>query len=96
MTTGYLRTGVAAVRRLPLVGFEADTRLRQAALTVSNLANLALSSSSRPLRISIHPWDYELLLGSHLDQLLQRVTRSLHYAEVFTAARKLVSNQTER
>jgi predicted deacetylase len=59
--------------RLPLVGFEADTRWRQRGLRLFNSMNLALTSAShRPLRISIHPYDLEHLLGQDLRALLRR------------------------
>jgi uncharacterized protein len=58
-------------RRLPLVGFEADTRFRAASLRVSNAANTALASAvRRPLRVAVHPNDFELLLSGDLRRLL--------------------------
>ena len=85
VTSGYIELQSGATRRLPLVGFEADTRLRQLALAISNQANLTLASHKRWLRISIHPSDCELLPGAGIDGLLGRITRSLHYAELFAA-----------
>lgn len=83
VTTGFLDLRGGRARRLPLVGFEADTRFRQAALTVNNLFNQMLASPARPLRIAIHPEDPERYLGAQLERLLGKVTRSRHYAELF-------------
>jgi hypothetical protein len=49
--------------RLPLVGYEADTRWRQIALRLVNTANqVAAVASCTPLRIAIHPFDLEYSL----------------------------------
>ncbi|MDZ7684282.1 MAG: polysaccharide deacetylase family protein [Gammaproteobacteria bacterium] len=87
----YLETtsGLADLQRgrkrwLPLAGFEADTRLRQWLLTFSNTVNVWLASHSRPLRISIHPFDGEYLLAAQMDRLLGQVDRSLPIGEVFS------------
>lgn len=68
---------------LPLVGFEADTNLRKLSLILSNSINLAFSSEQRPLRISIHPDDYELLLAKDIKRFLKRVTVNRCYKELF-------------
>jgi predicted deacetylase len=60
--------------RLPLVGFEADTRARAVGLTLFNAANITLARLTRkPLRIAIHPKDLELRLGGELRKLLERL-----------------------
>jgi len=70
-------------QRLPLVGFEADTLVRAASLGVWNRFNEALCSKSKPLRISIHPYDPELKLKTSLRQLLSRVVEARHYSGCF-------------
>lgn len=73
-------------RWLPLVGFEADTRLRQFLLSLLNRANAWLASETRPLRISIHPFDYEYLMAGQLDALVARVDRGLSVESAFINA----------
>ena len=65
--------------RLPVVGFEADNSVRKAALTIWNAINCFLSSRRRVLRISIHPFDNELLLADAMEQLLLQVTATYSY-----------------
>ncbi|WP_439105614.1 polysaccharide deacetylase family protein [Congregibacter sp.] len=68
-------------RRLPLVGFEADTRFRARFLTAMN--RLMVSYARRrglPLRIGIHPGDPELLLADTMEQLLRQDWTALPYA----------------
>lgn len=64
---------------LPLVGFEADTALRKLILRAWNRSNILMHSQKRPLRISIHPQDPELLLGKSLWALLDNVSEACHY-----------------
>ncbi len=71
--TGFLDARTGRRRTLPLVGFEADTALRKWALRASNAGNLALARAwGRPVRISLHPRDPELLLARDLERLLGR------------------------
>ncbi len=59
---------------MPVVGFEADTKFRQGALRLLNFTNRCTSRwLGRPLRISIHPYDLELLLEQDIRPLLERV-----------------------
>lgn len=75
------------LRRLPLLGFEADTVPRAGFLRVWNAVQLRLAPwLRRPLRISIHPHDFELRLGASLDRLLQRRFRYRAYRELPPAA----------
>lgn len=52
--------------RQPLVGYEADTRLRMISLRALNFANLMASRFAGALRIAIHPRDLELRLADDL------------------------------
>ncbi|MDA1300151.1 MAG: polysaccharide deacetylase family protein [Proteobacteria bacterium] len=63
---------------LPLAGFEADNRLREGLLRISNVCNRLLSGPERPLRIAIHPHDFEYRLGDRLTALLGQV--SINYS----------------
>lgn len=67
---------------LPLAGFEADTRFRRHALTWWNRLNAFTGSDSHPLRIGIHPFDLELLLGDSMHSYLARVSITRHYRDV--------------
>jgi predicted deacetylase len=58
--------------RLPLIGFEADTRIRAAFLRSWNGLNRRLAGSQRPLRIAIHPNDARLRLAGDLIACLER------------------------
>jgi uncharacterized protein len=69
---GLLDAHTGRMRRLPLVGFEADNRARQISLKVLNRANLAAAQGTgRPLRISLHPGDLDLRLGRDLEAMLR-------------------------
>jgi predicted deacetylase len=71
--------------RLPLIGFEADTRFRAVSLRTLNAANVALARlSGRPLRIAIHPFDPELFLGPDLARWLERAP-AVHPAAILSA-----------
>ncbi len=86
-TSGVMDISSGRVRRLPLAGFEADTLLRKGLLTLSNQFNYALAGVMSPLRIAIHPFDDEYLLGPALHNLLKKVERNQHYSELFPAGR---------
>ena len=76
------RDGVT-LRRLPLVGFEADTPLRERVLRAWN-ERQRHSARRRgvPLRISIHPHDAQLRLGPDLLAEVSRGWRCLRYADL--------------
>ena len=59
---------------LPVVGFEADTLFRKVSLRFLNFTNRCTSALwRRPLRISLHPFDLELLLKKDIRPLLEQV-----------------------
>ncbi len=68
---------------LPLIGFEADTIFRAGVLKLWNATNILAGSEQKPVRISIHPSDKELLLGRALTTCLQSVTNAVHYRSLF-------------
>ncbi len=70
---------------LPLAGFEADTPARAALLRAWNWANAVWASPNRPLRLSIHPYDDELMLSRQLRQWLAGVTEPVDYRVLFEA-----------
>ena len=60
------------VRWLPLAGFEADTAFRALSLRVWNGLNRFIARRiQRPLRISIHPGDLDLLLKMDAKRMLE-------------------------
>jgi uncharacterized protein len=81
--TGIWDVHTGRHRRLPLAGFEADTRPRTVSLSLFNRINIAgASASGRPLRIAIHPDDLSLGLAGALPALLGRCGRFLRYSDV--------------
>lgn len=85
-TTGYQRVEVTRgelwldqglLEHQLLLGFEADTRLRAAALGIWNKAQMRLARLARqPVRIAIHPHDLQLRLGGELRELLRQLSPS--------------------
>ncbi len=72
---------------LPLAGFEADTPIRKISLETWNYLNKLLASDKYPLRIAIHPDDYQFLLADSIDRLLAQINRSVAYHELFGSNR---------
>lgn len=64
------------MRRIPILGFEADTRFRAAFLRLSNAVNRAFAARSGRLRLAIHPRDPNLLLAADLARCLVRGSRT--------------------
>lgn len=73
--SGILDVGSGRYRRLPLVGFEADTPLRARVLGAMNRLNLALAPGCGSLRIAIHPRDPGLFLARDLERLIADIAR---------------------
>ncbi len=68
--TGFHDRDEARFQAVPLVGFEADTRLRALLLGVQNAAQRLLARTTGTLRVAIHPRDLELRLGASLRRAL--------------------------
>jgi hypothetical protein len=69
-------------KRLPLVGYEADTGVRAVALRALNALNAHIARlTARPLRVAIHPHDLDLRLAADLRRLLASGAAPLSYAE---------------
>jgi len=67
--------------RLPLVGFEADTAFRSVTVRGSNRVNRVLAQASgRPLRLGIHPDDFELKLAADLEAMIDAGGEPLSYS----------------
>jgi hypothetical protein len=74
----------SATRRfqwLPMVGFEADTRFRAVTVGLFNACNRAVAGATeRPLRLGIHPDDFDLALADDLARMIAAGGRPLGYA----------------
>lgn len=70
-------------RRLPVVGFEADTRGRALTLSVINSLMRPLAAR-RPLRLAIHPNDPNLHLGRTLVRCIERIRSTADYSMLET------------
>lgn len=75
-TAGFIDTASGRLEPLPLLGFEADTAARAAALHAWNRGQSLLARASRrPLRIGIHPHDFTLRLAGELHHTLDALAR---------------------
>lgn len=82
-TLGLIDTASGRLARLPLVGFEADHRLRALALRGWNRLQRAWAGrSGLPVRVAIHPWDGELLLRDDLLRLIHELPASRCYRDM--------------
>lgn len=76
--TGIYDTEKDQFRRLPLIGFEADTFIRATVLRLFNGVQLCLARwLRRPVRIAIHPYDEELRLARDLQAAVGAVRNPL-------------------
>lgn len=90
---GLYDTQAERWRHLPLAGFEVDRRWRAVAMRLVNRfnASLALHRQS-PLRIAIHPHDWQYPLVDQLESLLGQVSHHQSYRE--TSSRLLTFPRT--
>jgi hypothetical protein len=83
---GFVEAHTGRVRWLPLAGFEADTTFREVSLRFWNGLNTAIARGfRRPLRISIHPDDLDLLLAKDVEKMVRRPWRFVREAHVLKA-----------
>lgn len=69
---------------LPLIGYEVDTLFRLAMVRASNQLNQIINQASgRPLRIGLHPDDFELLMGTESKRIFRKQFMYLSYDELF-------------
>jgi predicted deacetylase len=69
--------------RLPLVGFEADTAVRQWSVAAFNRFGIwKARRSGKPLRVSIHPKDHQLRLREALDRVLGLPIEAVSYRDL--------------
>lgn len=82
-TQGLYDSVTDRFKRLPLVGFEADTWLRENFLRPWNALNRRLASASKPLRISLHPYDLDYRLGKQLRRFIESIDHWHSVNDVF-------------
>lgn len=71
---------------LPVLGFEADTAARVAALRLSNRVNRAAAVLlRRPLRVAVHPHDDRLRMAADLRRCLRGIDDAAAYEDVVAA-----------
>ncbi len=73
-------TGVR--HRTPIVGYEADAFHRKVAVRIWNGRNVRAVTATAPLRISIHPGDFELLLANDIMTHIEQVTAWWFYSDL--------------
>ncbi|MBT8131998.1 MAG: polysaccharide deacetylase family protein [Gammaproteobacteria bacterium] len=77
--SGVFDAGEKSFRRVPLLGYEADTGFRVLSLRLSNAFNQWLARFYGKLRVALHPHDLDLLLRNDLLQLLQQPAQYTDY-----------------
>lgn len=82
-TTGFIDSKTGQTISLPLVGFEADTTIRKFSLLIFNKINRMLATAKRPLRISIHPDDYDLKLADNINLCINDANLTKKYEDIF-------------
>jgi len=76
-------------RRLPLVGFEADSSVRIHFLRIFNAINRWLSARlGLPCRVAIHPHDFQLGLGEHLLNTVKQFPNFIDYLHIAATIRE--------
>ncbi|MFO8152335.1 polysaccharide deacetylase family protein [Thioalkalivibrio sp.] len=79
---GLLDPRTGRLAPLPLLGFEADTRVRSGFLALWNRLQLLQAwRNGLPPRISVHPNDPNLRLAASLDRCLASAPGSIRYAD---------------
>jgi predicted deacetylase len=80
---GVYATTSRQLLRLPMAGFEADTALRAAFVGPFNAVNaIGARTLGRPLRLGIHPFDFEMMLCRSLEDWIKRGGQALSYASL--------------
>lgn len=80
---GILDRQSGELRKLPVVGFETDTARRARLVRPWNrFQEHRARRRGRPLRIAIHPFDFEYFLHRDLEEILQRRWKFLAYTEL--------------
>ena len=83
-TSGIRSFPQGQLKKLPLLGFEADNRPRALFLSFWNWLNLALSTARKPARLSIHPYDFDYHIADQLSTMLTQV-EAVSWQSLFVA-----------
>ena len=81
---GVLERASGRLRPIPLLGYEADTRVRIPLIRLWNRLNRRIARTRGSLRIGIHPRDPHLALGADLRRDLRHYTRWTDYGALAT------------
>ncbi|MGK7294726.1 MAG: polysaccharide deacetylase family protein [Candidatus Wenzhouxiangella sp. M2_3B_020] len=77
---GVREMSTGRFHRLPMAGFEADTTLRAVTVGAFNAINrLAARVTGRPLRLGVHPDDFELKLADDLADMIAAGGKAIGY-----------------
>jgi len=80
---GVFDSHTGRFHRLPMAGFEADSALRAGFVAPFNALNAAWAQASgRPLRLGIHPQDFELRLAGQLRRWIRRGGHAIDYRDL--------------
>ncbi|WP_428240918.1 DUF2334 domain-containing protein [Gynuella sp.] len=82
-SSGLLDVEENSFKSLALTGYEADRLWRMPVLWGWNQLNTRLLSRNRPLRISIHPYDFEYYLSSFIIDHIRLSDQHLSCADIF-------------
>lgn len=82
---GFLDISNRQYWRCPLIGFEARSRWQGRLLNLFNQINILSARASRPLRISLHPYDRDYYLGHAIDNILSSAQQTLNYRQYLDA-----------
>lgn len=85
-SSGIYNVPLDDFRTLPLTGYEADRLWRVPILLGWNSLNLKWLAKSTPLRISIHPYDFEYYLKNTITQDIERSSEFLACDDLFAAS----------
>lgn len=72
-------------RRLPVLGFEADTPMREHFLRRFNRVNLQVAKRTGAARLAIHPHDLRLRLAPDLQAIIRRAPQTADVDELMAA-----------
>lgn len=82
-TGGVLDARADRYHRLPMAGFETDTAFRATVVRPFNALNRSWArSTDKPLRLGIHPDDFELRLADDLEAMIDAGGECLSYTEL--------------
>lgn len=83
VTNGFWHIPENRFAGVPMIGYEADTPFRRRAVGIWNRVQRSMATAAnRPLRLSIHPNDFDLLLAADLEHLIQSPLTCLSVSDI--------------